>query len=82
MGSCATTHEISIDGPLREYYLRNAGDTPGEAGWRTEFGWRIFAVAPDGAVVTLAASGLPPGGGVGVESTGFVPPGFGACGAA
>jgi hypothetical protein len=39
---------------------------------------RIFAVAPDGAVVTLAASGLPRGGDIGVESTGFVPPGFGA----
>jgi hypothetical protein len=39
---------------------------------------RIFAIAPDGAVVTLAASGLPRGGDIGVESTGFVPPGFGA----
>jgi hypothetical protein len=39
---------------------------------------RIFAIAPGGAVVTLAASGLPRGGDIGVESTGFVPPGFGA----
>ena len=39
---------------------------------------RLFAVAPDGAVVTLAASGLPRGVDIGVESTGFVPPGFGA----
>jgi len=39
---------------------------------------RIFAVAPDGVVVTLAASGLPRGGDIGVESTGFAPPGFGA----
>jgi hypothetical protein len=39
---------------------------------------RIFAVAPDGTVVTLAASGVPRGGDIGVESTGFVPPGFGA----
>jgi hypothetical protein len=38
---------------------------------------RISAVAPDGAVVTLAASGLPRGRDIGVESTGFVPPGFG-----
>jgi hypothetical protein len=30
LGSYATTHEISIDGPLREYYLRGAGDTPDE----------------------------------------------------
>jgi DNA-binding transcriptional MerR regulator len=42
LGSYATTHEISIDGPLREYYLRGAGDTPDEAEWRTEIGWPIF----------------------------------------
>jgi hypothetical protein len=39
---------------------------------------RIFAVSPGGTVVTLAASGLPRGGDIGVESTGFVPPGFAA----
>ena len=39
---------------------------------------RVFAVSPDGAVVTLAVSGLPYGGDIGVESAGFVPPGFGA----
>ncbi len=42
LGSYAITHEISIDGPLREYYLRGAGDTPEEAEWRTEIGWPIF----------------------------------------
>jgi effector-binding domain-containing protein len=42
LGSYATTHEISIAGPLREYYLRSAGDTPDEAEWRTEIGWPIF----------------------------------------
>jgi DNA-binding transcriptional MerR regulator/effector-binding domain-containing protein len=42
LGSYATTHEISIDGPLREYYLRGAADTPNEAEWRTEIGWPIF----------------------------------------
>ena len=42
LGSYAATHEISIDGPLREYYLRGAGDTPDEADWRTEIGWPIF----------------------------------------
>ena len=42
LGSYATTHEISIDGPLREYYLRGAGDTADEADWRTEIGWPIF----------------------------------------
>jgi hypothetical protein len=29
-------------GPLREYYLRGAADTPDEADWRTEIGWPIF----------------------------------------
>ncbi len=42
LGAYATTHEISIDGPLREYYLRGAADTPDEAEWRTEIGWPIF----------------------------------------
>jgi DNA-binding transcriptional MerR regulator/effector-binding domain-containing protein len=42
LGSYATTHEISIDGPLREYYLRGAADTPHEAEWRTEICWPIF----------------------------------------
>ena len=43
-----------------------------------EISGRVFAVGPDGAVVTLAVSGLPHGGDIGVESAGFVPPGFGA----
>ena len=42
LGSYAATHEISIDGPLREYYLRGTGDTPDQAEWRTEIGWPIF----------------------------------------
>src|SRR5580693_458448 len=42
LGSYATTHEISIDGPLREYYLLGADDTADEAEWRTEIGWPIF----------------------------------------
>jgi DNA-binding transcriptional MerR regulator len=42
LGSYATTHEISIDGPLREYYLRGLSDTADQAEWRTEIGWPIF----------------------------------------
>ena len=50
LGSYATRHEISIDGPLREYYLRGAGDTTDEVEWRTEIGWPIFrADGPRGA---------------------------------
>jgi hypothetical protein len=42
----------------------------------------VFAFQPDGRVVTLVDSGLPSGGDIGVESAGFVPPGFGPGGAA
>jgi DNA-binding transcriptional MerR regulator/effector-binding domain-containing protein len=49
LGSYAITHEISIDGPLREYYLRGTGDTSDEAEWRTEIGWPIFRADASGA---------------------------------
>ena len=42
LGSYTTRHEISVDGPLREYYLRDSRDTPDPAGWETEIGWPIF----------------------------------------
>ncbi|HEX6116640.1 MAG TPA: hypothetical protein VFY99_06030 [Solirubrobacterales bacterium] len=37
---------------------------------------KVYAFDPDGAVTTLARPGLPRGGDTGVESLGFVPPGF------
>lgn len=43
---------------------------------------RVYAIAPDGTVHTLVQSRLPHGGDIGVESTGFVPPGFSAGGSA
>ena len=43
---------------------------------------RVYAIAPDGTVRTLIQSGLPHGGDIGVESTGFVPPGFSPSGSA
>jgi DNA-binding transcriptional MerR regulator/effector-binding domain-containing protein len=49
LGSYATTHEISVDGPLREYYLRGAADTADESEWRTEIGWPIFRADASGA---------------------------------
>jgi len=42
LGSYTADHEISIEGPLREYYLRGVQDTPDQAEWRTEIGWPIF----------------------------------------
>jgi hypothetical protein len=41
-----------------------------------EVSGRVYAIAPDGTVVTLIDPRLPVGGDIGVESTGFVPPGF------
>jgi hypothetical protein len=43
---------------------------------------RVYAIAPDGTVRTLVRSRLPHGGDIGVESTGFVPPGFSPGGSA
>lgn len=37
---------------------------------------RVYAFTPDGHVALLVSSGLPFGQDIGVESTGFVPPGF------
>lgn len=41
-----------------------------------ELSGRIYAIDPDGTVRTIAESGLPTGGDIGVESVGFVPSGF------
>jgi hypothetical protein len=38
---------------------------------------RIFAIDPTGHATTVAKSGLPAGGDIGVESAAFVPPAFG-----
>lgn len=43
----------------------------------SETSGRVFAISPDGTVLTVAVSGLPHGGDIGVESAGFLPPGFG-----
>ena len=43
----------------------------------SETSGRVFAIRPDGSVVTVAVSGLPHGGDIGVESAGFLPPRFG-----
>jgi hypothetical protein len=43
-----------------------------------EYSGRIYAIAADGSSHTLADSGLPHGPDTGVETAGFLPPGFGA----
>lgn len=42
LGTYATRHEIGVDGPLREYYLRNPLDVSEEEELITEVGWPIF----------------------------------------
>src|SRR5258705_344058 len=70
-----TTHAPAMEGGITiapASFGRYGGDliAPGETSGR------IFAIRPDGTVATVAVSGLPHGGDIGVESTGFVPPGF------
>lgn len=43
-----------------------------------EISGKIYAIGPDGRSNLIADSGLPHGQDIGVESAGFVPPGFGA----
>lgn len=47
-----------------------------------ELSGNIYAIAPDGSTSIVARSRLPSGPDTGVESVGFVPPGFGGGGAA
>jgi len=42
LGAYAASHEISVEGPLREYYLCGAHETQDTARWETEIGWPIF----------------------------------------
>lgn len=75
-------HTITTDAPVMEggiavapaSFGRYGGDLVGP----DETTGRVFAIGPDGTVATLVESGLPHGGDIGVESTGFVPPGFSA----
>jgi effector-binding domain-containing protein len=41
-------HTLAVEGPVREYYVVGAHDTPDESSWRTEIGWPIFETR-DGA---------------------------------
>jgi effector-binding domain-containing protein len=39
-------HALTVDSPIREYYLVGQRDTPDSAQWRTEIGWPIFRTRP------------------------------------
>ena len=79
-------HTITTQAPAMEGGIAVAPPSFGRYGGDliapNETSGRVFAVRPDGSVATLAVSGLPHGGDIGVESAGFVPPGFGASDAA
>lgn len=42
LATYVTRHTLAVDGPIREYYLKGAHNTPDPAHWRTEIGWPIF----------------------------------------
>ncbi|MBF9072776.1 MerR family transcriptional regulator [Streptacidiphilus fuscans] len=42
LGTYAARHEIGVDGPLREFYLRGPLDGVDDDDWVTEVGWPIF----------------------------------------
>jgi DNA-binding transcriptional MerR regulator len=42
-------HALTVDSPIREYYLVGQRDTPDSARWRTEIGWPIFRTRPASA---------------------------------
>jgi DNA-binding transcriptional MerR regulator len=48
LGEYATRHEISVDGPLREYYPRFTWDTDDSSQWETDLCWPIFRSDRDG----------------------------------
>lgn len=47
LASYVIRHEISVEGPLREYYIAGALDTEDPASWKTEIGWPIFRSDPN-----------------------------------
>jgi DNA-binding transcriptional MerR regulator len=46
LGAYVMKHEISIDGPMREYYLTGLLETHDQDKWDTEIGWPIFRSDP------------------------------------
>jgi DNA-binding transcriptional MerR regulator len=46
VGTHVAERELGVDGPIREYYLVTAADTPDESQHRTEVCWPIFRTTP------------------------------------
>jgi DNA-binding transcriptional MerR regulator len=49
LGAWVMKHEISIDGPLREYYLQVDFDDLRSETWETEIGWPVFRADAEAA---------------------------------
>lgn len=43
LAAYVASHELRVDGPIREYYLVGRQDTADENAWRTEICWPIFS---------------------------------------
>jgi DNA-binding transcriptional MerR regulator len=42
LGVYVSKHALTVEGPIREYYLIDVRDTSDSTQWRTEIGWPIF----------------------------------------
>jgi DNA-binding transcriptional MerR regulator len=42
LAAYVTNHALTVDGPIREYYLVGQRDTAETSRWRTEIGWPVF----------------------------------------
>jgi effector-binding domain-containing protein len=49
LGAYVAAHAIGVDGPVREYYLRDPYDHRDPAEWLTEIAWPIFRLRRDDA---------------------------------
>jgi DNA-binding transcriptional MerR regulator len=47
LGTYVTQHELTVEGPVREYYLVDGRSTNDSSQWRTEVGWPIFLTGPN-----------------------------------
>jgi effector-binding domain-containing protein len=46
LAAYVTDHALSVEGPIREYYVVGPHETADEGKWRTEIGWPIFHTGP------------------------------------
>ena len=58
LGAYVMRHEISVEGPLREYYLIGLLDTNNTDEWKTEIGWPIFRSDPKSSITAIAATSV------------------------